>query len=1447
MALFSSSSMAQQAEEVQLISSFDRSIPCDQNSIIDAGTIASIRAFNAESNQAESFPPFDDTIFLCYGDLIFIDHEQDQQFDALPRTSGGGVGYAYYREKPVVRGFAEQDLVRDGIEPNPAGNAESPFFVARGQPNGDAYFQNLGQVQDQFFNGAPGQMWFAPITLSQFDSLKVNDQCVVISPGSAFSIVYLNEIVLSSLQTPAGSTSGTLSVTGGLPEWKAGASYSISMVNTADPSLVGQVNEIATHDGTVTFDVPEPGNYEVTVTDGMGCSFSTIRRIPADVDPVVLCMGDSIVDAGSQFCVPIRVRDYEEILSFSFSILWDPTVLTLENFANPHPSISGSASLVLDRAAEGRFTTLWFDQGLTPQTLADNEILFELCFTAIGTPGDRTGLTFAPTLTSDLTITNEVTDVPFETKHGSISLTPPLIVDVFDATACRVGGSIEVSFTTYGGRGPYQFEVIDLNSGTFVSQGTITSPGEIIRLTNVTASSIQINVRDDAGGNGGTAPIDLSMINQVSFDLATDDLSCVGSSDGIIKVENLVSNGPATFQWRNLDTDLVLYGVDSLGEQDPGRWELTVTDANGCVATERDSILGGGVELMTAQIRALPTCNGADDGELFWTTTVPGAFQYRWFDAEANPIGNAVTSSNGSSKPNLAPGQYFIEVTDMAGTCPALRDSFTLIADKNIMLAPSTSNDENVSCAGRTDAQVQFTASADQNDSQNYTFRWSGLGSGIQADDPTSTTVTGLSPGTYRVTATEVATGCIQSDTITITDPRPLNVSAAVMQPSCPDGIDGEIDFGFFNDIGGTPLSSWPPYTIDWNGIQRADRSSTGPFLPAGAYTVALTDANGCQDSTVFVLRSGPTIEIDDALVDLTCIGDMDATLSVMGEIGGNEILWSTGEQTPMISGLGAGTYAVTVTETINGMVCPAIDSFEIMDPVFPVSIGRDMRFDALSGCSETPSGRIFNMQINIGGPKDWQWNGPTFDTLITENEPFLRVAEPGLYRYSVLNVDDCIVYQDSISVSFPEPIDVDTTLLSNQSCHRVADGAIQLAVSRPSTGSDQFSFTWSTGDTDFGATTSIVNGLDSGMYTVEIVDLLDPACVAQLEIPIDDPPPLTLRLDSMASRLNLCFGDQDGAIELIWEGGNRDAAPIISWSHDSAVPGLLATDLGARQYEIQLSDSRGCADTALVEITELTEILTIYDQPIEPNCHGGATSIAVTDASGGLPGYSFSIDNGPTQTLGTDIPIFAGEHIVTVFDAAGCRRDDTIMVNQPEEILVNLGGEITVGLGESVRLDPDLSGIDQVDSFLWNPGELLTCSNCANPMAFPIDDQQFILQVVDLNGCSATGEVMVRVDKARNLFIPNAFTPDNDGINDKWQIFTGPSVRQIKWTQVFDRWGNLVYEHGEEPPNGLGTEGWDGRMGADMMDPGVYMYLVQVDFVDGKSFLFRGDINLVR
>ena len=153
------------------------------------------------------------------------------------------------------------------------------------------------------------------------------------------------------------------------------------------------------------------------------------------------------------------------------------------------------------------------------------------------------------------------------------------------------------------------------------------------------------------------------------------------------------------------------------------------------------------------------------------------------------------------------------------------------------------------------------------------------------------------------------------------------------------------------------------------------------------------------------------------------------------------------------------------------------------------------------------------------------------------------------------------------------------------------------------------------------------------------------------------------------------------------------------------------------------------------------------------------------------------------------------------------------------------------------------------VEQYLWTASDSsLSCTDCQLTTLTGTNTQAYTVEVIDANGCTATDRVLILVRKSQNVYIPNAFSPNDDGINDIFTIEDGGDVLNVRKFQVFNRWGELMYDRTNIDPSQTQLDrGWDGKHRGELMNTGVYVYQIEIEFVDGVVKLFAGDVLLRR
>lgn len=281
-------------------------------------------------------------------------------------------------------------------------------------------------------------------------------------------------------------------------------------------------------------------------------------------------------------------------------------------------------------------------------------------------------------------------------------------------------------------------------------------------------------------------------------------------------------------------------------------------------------------------------------------------------------------------------------------------------------------------------------------------------------------------------------------------------------------------------------------------------------------------------------------------------------------------------------------------------------------------------------------------------------------------------------------------------------------------------------------------------------------------------------------------------------------------------------------------------------------NQQNGCSSTEVVVVvvdssTVSGAILNVRNV----SCFGKTDGvIGVGSVVGGTPPFLYSLDNLPFVSASSFTSLPPGTHTLAIQDANGCEWETSIEIGEPEELLVDLGPDVIVPLGHSVQLSLDntVNFPDRVEKFVLDPSTLdsIFCDTCSGSLT-PLTSFRYFVTVVDSNGCKATDNRTIIVDKTRYIYIPNIFDPEATD-NDAIFYISGDTrqVRNIKSFRVFDRWGNAVFERFNFQPNDP-SQGWDGNVRGDKANPAVFVYYAEIEFIDNETILYKGDVALVR
>ncbi|MBK7344289.1 MAG: gliding motility-associated C-terminal domain-containing protein [Saprospiraceae bacterium] len=242
--------------------------------------------------------------------------------------------------------------------------------------------------------------------------------------------------------------------------------------------------------------------------------------------------------------------------------------------------------------------------------------------------------------------------------------------------------------------------------------------------------------------------------------------------------------------------------------------------------------------------------------------------------------------------------------------------------------------------------------------------------------------------------------------------------------------------------------------------------------------------------------------------------------------------------------------------------------------------------------------------------------------------------------------------------------------------------------------------------------------------------------------------------------------------------------------------------------------------------------------------------AIQIMQPQGGTPPYLFRINGGVWQNDPHFPDLGPGDYVVGMMDAAGCLQQYAgLVVEAGQQVLVNIGPDQVVAPGAFLDLSAQ---VNQALSLIqWMAVDPVSCLACLQTLVGPIQvSQQVSVEVVSDAGCTGSDELRVivvgkPVDSIR-VYIPNSFSPNGDGINDVFSVYGNDHVLQVRNLAVYDRWGNALYARSDLKINDP-SKGWDGTFREEVMDPGVYVYVVEVELVNGEVRLYKGDVTLTR
>jgi gliding motility-associated-like protein len=1051
-------------------------------------------------------------------------------------------------------------------------------------------------------------------------------------------------------------------------------------------------------------------------------------------------------------------------------------------------------------------------------------------------------LTLAGSVT-DLCANNATVPQPFPVPISGINISFTTV----DVT-CFGGNNGTATANVSGPPGPYTYQWSPMGGSGATAQW-LTAGTYTVTVTSSLGCSAQASVTINQPLTGMTASVVVTPAN-----------GCAANGTATVTVSN--GQPPYTYSWwPSGGNSASATGLTA------GGYMVTITDANQCALNYFLNVPSASGPTVSISNFNNVSCFGGNDGSA--TVTVSGAsgpFTYLW-----SPSGGNAATANG-----LTAGNYTVSVIIAPGC--TLQAAVTIVEPPTPLSVNVIS--VNTSC-GNNNGIIQLAPSGGV---PPYVYQWSAPGfSGNNLNN--------LAPGTYTATVTD-ANGCTWQQSIDINgSTAPVPSLANHQDVSC---------FGLFDGATGISVTGGTaPVTCLWSSGQTTFLLNN---IPAGTYTVTVTDAMGCTASlTDIVIQPALLSILQQQVQDVACFGEATGSATLTASGGSGSLTWSwngNGSVSGTIANVSAGTYTATVTDQ-NG--CSASLAVTISQPAAPIALQETITHTT---CGNS-DGSVSVTASGGTGPYNFQWSTGASGTSVSS-------LVPGIYTVTVTDQNNCTFAAPYVVQASDAPV-ISVNNVTGVLCNGGNTGAISLGVTG---GLSPYNWSWQGGV----STGPSASNLPAGSYNITVTD--QSGCSSYIQVTISEPAPLSVQVPQPDP---ICIGSSATLTGMV-SGGTSPYS--YSWSTGQASVAITVNPVVTTGYTLVATDSNGCMQqTGPVTVTVNPQIAASVIYP-DSVCSGNEAAISVV-ASGGDGNFTFSWSNGLTGVSNTVTVIQNLTLTVTVTD--GCTTPAvqlpvSIVALQPP--VVSLSPDPQTGcepLRATFSVPP---GWPSGYVYLWNFGDGYISSNpasshtyleagiydvtlsvayasapgCSTTLSFPAlidvkpapealffyepteptinrpdvfftdrsrhaafwwwdfgdgspeereqhpkhtyqDTGVYVvtLKVQSQDGCRDSTWEAVHVRDEMQVYLPNAFTPNGTGINDAFDVY-GVGFTSYEMI-IYDRWGKVVHVAKNRRPAWDGTDMNSGKP----VPQGVYVYKVTI-IDNAGNFHHRFDyVTLIR
>lgn len=936
-----------------------------------------------------------------------------------------------------------------------------------------------------------------------------------------------------------------------------------------------------------------------------------------------------------------------------------------------------------------------------------------------------------------------------------------------------------------------------------------------------------VNPANDCQNSDNVVISDIRETPSAQIEFA-DVLNCSNLDNSQIVIVTNVSN--PNFQWFLNESPIGSgNGLNSWQVESGGDYEVIITNLdNQCQETFLIEInedlnppavdAGGNQEIL---------CSDNGSIQLIGSSLTPNV-SYLW---TANP-GSITTNPPTQSTITIGgPGSYTLTVTSNTNGCTS-SEQVVVTASDDIPVVNAGADLEFL--CSTTSLELQATSNVGGGETYTWTRGGNNVGTGAS--------VTVNQPGTYTVTVFNPLNGCTNSDQVVISDQR--------INPDVSAGPDLTMECSDEGQKVITGTSATPGAIYNWSGgniLPPANQAQVTVLSP-GTYTLTVTNPqNDCTSTDFMVVEEStdiPPITAPDEL-SINCFQQADGVvITANSPVSGIEYLWSSSESFQgdptgsSITVFAPGTYNISVVNPDNGCTNSKniILSGDFEQP--EVDAGLDSEVDCINTTTTLSGSSPDNVM--------YSWTATNNGNIISgANTSTPTVNAAGTYVLTVIDQDNGCVNQDQVIVvsndEYPHVGNLQNQILGCE------EFSVLTAVANSSTPGVSFSWTTAGGSILEGVNTNMIVFDEVGTYTVEVLNP-ENGCrsYASFEATFTTDLPVAnagedqeITCDEKTVILSGSASSQ-GSITYTWtevQYGNEINNPNSP---------IISVDLTGTYILTVRNNENGCSDTDQVIVFAEDNVLSnvVLDER-DVRCFGeGNGRVTITQFVGGVAPYRIMFNGSPVGTQTSFGPLLPGAYNFDIVDANGCELFRTVVIEEPDSLSVSIGQDTVIVKGDFVRTDPVIFGSLEGLTYVWDTSRVEFSNVNGSLILTPPHTIRLTLTITDPNGCRATDNRLIIVERDPHIYVPNILVP-NSSVNGRLTVDAGPEVKFIKSFVVFDRWGNFIYENKNFEPN-TETIGWDGTFGGKPVQTGVFVYFLVAVLQDGSERLVEGDVTVV-